>query len=156
MTRQSRDAMKLTCGKSQLRVWRGCGVCMARDSTFPTWWAAKSKFGSTISHLFLRSMGQETSWEVGLACYLCPAPSAQERLEGVEGFKGFMNSLGRKGAGLGPAWEQKNIQDLGALVQIYLMTMEASNTHLNMTDILYFLAFIINVLKFFSFLNCIL
>lgn len=152
--------MKLTGGKSQLRVWRGCGVCMARDSTFPTWWAAKSKFGSTISHLFLRSgMGQETSWEVGLACYLCPAPSAQERLGGVEGCKGFMNrqnSLCRKGAGIGPPWEQKNIEDLGALVQIYLMTMEASNTHLNMTDILYFLAFIINVLKFFRFLNCIL
>lgn len=63
--------------------------------------------GSTISHLFLRTgRGQGTSWEVGLACELCPAPSAQERLEGVEGCKSFMNrqnSLGRKESGIGPA-----------------------------------------------------
>lgn len=70
LTRQSRDAVKLMGGKSQLsesleRVW--CGL--ARDSTFPMWWAAKSGFGSTISHLFLRTgRGQGTSWEVGLAC----------------------------------------------------------------------------------------
>lgn len=35
LTRQSRDTVKLTDGKSHIvSVWRGCGVCMAESPHF--------------------------------------------------------------------------------------------------------------------------
>lgn len=40
--------------------------------------------------------------------------------------------LERDWGGSSLGWEQKNIQDLGAFVQMYLITLEVSNTYLNM------------------------
>ena len=54
-------------GECLERVWYVC----SRDSAFHTQWAARSWFGSTFSHLFLRSgccWDKGTSWEVGLVC----------------------------------------------------------------------------------------